>query len=734
MEHFSKFNPNDFKFQIPQNHKRSKGIPYCDTIFTADTETTSLYKMPDGSIQIFDKSKPSTYYNDCVKIGVCYIWMMSVDGCVYYGRYLDEFAEFIKTVSKELKGCRMVIYVHNLSFDYQFFRNCIYFDDVFAREKRKPMRAISSSLNVEFRDSYVLSNSSLDGLGKNYNLKVRKLVGYLDYNKLRIPSTDLTADELAYCEHDCLVLHEYVQYKLNQYKTMKKIPMTQTGEVRLELKQKIIENGRNPIYAVKDWKKKVAKLTPDYDTYMMLVDAYAGGYTHANALRANILQTNVTSWDFTSSYPYVILAFRYPITTFTDCEKNLDNINTDRYAYLMKIKMYDVDCMYTNTFISYSKCKEVHGFILDNGRVMHADSLTITITEQDWLTIQQMYSYTKIEVLELKRAVKGWLPKPLTALVADLYIKKGELKHVKGMEDKYRILKAMLNSIYGCTVTKYITDEVMYLDGIIENGETTSQWLEYILSDEDVMKRLCDFRTKDELLLPYQWGVWVSAYARRNIMRAIIANDMQVCYSDTDSIKVLGDVKDYVEVYNNECYTLIEDFGKRNNIDASKLHPIGEFDFDGHYDEFKTLGAKKYCVRYHRAKRYRVLQKGFVKSKIRFKKSHFINYDEYGLHITISGVNKKKGYKALHNDINNFKDGLVFDYNNSGRMISSYNDKQPEIKVTDFQSHTDTIHQRYGINLMPTTYIMGITDDYDDITTNAHEFGTHGSMILVSRG
>ena len=65
------------------------------------------------------------------------------------------------------------------------------------------MKVVSNEFpNIEFRCSYMLTRLSLETWGKQ--LGVEKLVGFVDYEKLRTPLTPLTQEDLDYSEH-CLL-------------------------------------------------------------------------------------------------------------------------------------------------------------------------------------------------------------------------------------------------------------------------------------------------------------------------------------------------------------------------------------------------------------------------------------------------------------------------------------------------------------------------------------------------
>lgn len=58
--------------------------------------------------------------------------------------------------------------------------------------------------------------------------------------------------------------------------------------------------------------------------------------------------------------------------------------------------------------------------------------------------------------------------------------------------------------------------------------------------------------------------------------------------------------------------------------------------------------------------------------------------------------------------------GTSWGYHTSGRMIRYYLDDQPKITLTDYLGNTETINQKHATALQPTTYNLGMTDEYDN--------------------
>lgn len=285
---------------------KGKQNKYIDTIFTFDIETTSIYIL-DGKIypaitykDLTDKQKEA-----CKPYGFMYIWQLGINDKVYFGRTWDELKDFLKILDEYTGYNKKYFFIHNASFEFQFLKGVFNFIDVTARNLRHVMTFKFEDYNIEVHCTYYMSNVSLKKLAEVYHLPVKKKDGDLDYTKIRTFSTPLTEKELSYCEYDCLVVYYYILFELERYKELKKIPVTYTGHVRKELRR-VISND----YGYKAVVRKAINTDPH--VYNLLLEAFAGGYTHSNAFYSNRTIKNVDSYDFTSSYPFVMVSERYP--------------------------------------------------------------------------------------------------------------------------------------------------------------------------------------------------------------------------------------------------------------------------------------------------------------------------------------------------------------------------------------------------------------------------------------
>ena len=78
--------------------------------------------------------------------------------------------------------------------------------------------------------------------------------------------------------------------------------------------------------------------------------------------------------------------------------KTLKDLN-NRFAYILIVKFKDLKCKYYNNFISQSKCRNIKGGRYDNGRIIQADELEMTITDIDFYFILDTYK-CEYEIIE----------------------------------------------------------------------------------------------------------------------------------------------------------------------------------------------------------------------------------------------------------------------------------------------------------------------------------------------
>ena len=660
-----------------------------DLPIVTNNKKISFYNVPCA----FDIEVSSFYYNG-EKNASMYIWQFGILNWVTYGRTWEEYQNFLAVLSEVLglsKDMRLVVYVHNLAYEWQFVRKILKWDKVFFLDERKPVYAITGG--YEFRCSLKLSSKSLAKVGEDLvKYKEHKHVGDLDYQLNRFHSTPLTDEELGYCEADIRVLLAYIQEKIETDKQIDYIPLTNTGYVRNHCRKACFKR-------YKDYKRLMSELTLDADEYSQLKRGFAGGFTHANARyvaegKEKPLE-NVGSFDFTSSYPAVMLTEQFPMSK-SKLIGHIDDWN--QFHYYLKNYCCLFDVTLTNVFpkvdydhpISRSKLIKFEGITEDNGRIVSADVMSLTMTEQDWFVFDSFYNYEHIEVRMFRIYEKRFLPKPFYRAILELYKKKTILKDVEGEEINYMISKNMLNAAYGMIVTDIVREVIEY---DYENSEYTKP------IKPDLEEAIEKYNTSKKRFLFYPWGVWVTAYARRNLFSGILACGEDYIYSDTDSIKIFNPDKhmDYINDYNNNLLKRIEAISSYLGIDSTEYapknkkgvsKPIGIWEYEGIYKRFKTLGAKRYLYEKQDGK--------YV--------------------LTVAGVNKKKAceylVKKYGDPFKGFTHDLIVPEEYSGRLTLTYIDKPCDGVAKDYLGNTCEFHEKSFIHMEPSEYNLTMSSEY----------------------
>ena len=426
-----------------------QGVSFWKIVFAFEIETSS-----------FTGPVTKTDHND--KRSVMYIWQLAINGRVIIGREWSEFLDVMQHIVDRLelsKYKRAIVYVHNLAFEFQFIRFMFPWRKVFAIDKRKPIYAITET-GIEFRCSYILTNYSLAKLGDQlHKYKVRKLVGDLDYTKVRHPETPLTDEELQYCINDVLVVSAYIKEQIEKEKYIHKIPLTCTSYCRRFVRKNCLYG---PVFKL--WRKQFRKYHAfikslkirNLDEYKQLKRAFMGGFTHAGHYYSAYTLENVSHVDFSSSYPYVLLSEQFPMSTASDVDcSNLTKEQFEfylrNYCCLFDCKIYDLKPKFEyESYIPSYKCFLKCGVVENNGRVYSADAgmVALSLTEVDLSIINGVYSFSKIEVSNMKIYKKGYLPIEIIKSIIELYKNKTTLKGVKEKEQEYLVSKGLLNSCY----------------------------------------------------------------------------------------------------------------------------------------------------------------------------------------------------------------------------------------------------------------------------------------------
>lgn len=660
----------------PIGKKRILNVPA-----SFDTEVSSFYSEGQGD-----------------EVAVVYVWMFGIDDVVVYGRTLDEFREFIYILNSYLVGMnyRLIVYIHNMKYDFQFIRTLFDWKTVFMKAKRNPLYAVTG--NIEFRDSLILAGGrSLAYIGKHLKYhNVTKAEGELDYSLLRHHETPLTEAELDYCERDILTLNAYIAEKIYEEGDITNIPYTNTGYVRRYVKNACLSENKGNYQSIMDG----LTLTPG--AYQQCENAFVGGAVGANINKVSKVLHDVVSFDIKSSYPYVMVTGDFPMGYPTPVA------NKDAYSYLVggnyccifRLHVTDLHPKDNNNFcypISQDKCRNLVGAHIVSNRVQYAAYMTIDCTELDYDTFCKFYDITPANsrITNMRVYPKGKLPAPIVKAVFEFFNKKTTLDGVKGRESEYMISKNMLNSIYGMMVERPVRPKFMYIDG------------KFIKDDIDYMEQVEHYNEKRDRVLYYPWGVYVTAYARHRLYDAIAAVGERFVYCDTDSVKwetsyLVGDkvVYEYFDRVNKEAEQKIISIARHLELPLEYVMPadpnghtkiLGVWEKEYVATKFKTLGAKRYLYTDSKGKN----------------------------HLTVAGTNKASTLEYLEkveaetgvSIYEQFNDGLVIPEEYAKRLIATYVDEQQMGYVTDYLGNRAFYNSPSGVHMVGSPYTFSITDD-----------------------
>ena len=706
----------------------------------------------------FDIETSSTTYKDS-KFATMYVWQFGINGVSIYGRTWLEFSQLINAVVSHYnisQSRRLVVYVHNLAYEFQFMRERIKWakdregkNVVFSLKKRRPIYALTES-GIEFRCSYFLSNCPLSYIGQKMLFKypVQKMMGDLDYDKVRHSETPLTDTEMGYCLNDIRVVMSFVQEKIENENGICNIPLTNTGYVRkftrdfcmgtfiedehLAKKQRC--NYQDIMHRLKIQSAK---------EYNHLKSAFAGGFTHASPTKSRWGESvngkqlsywrNVGSADLASSYPYTMVSDYFPMSsgTFLGEVKYPEQFSQliNNYCCLFTLTLYDVYQIFPyESYISVSKCVSISDDrIVQNGRVVECSYCTLNVTELDFDIISNVYGWSHISVDNMRVYNRGYLPKVFIQSVLSLYEAKTTLKGVPDRYVEYMVKKGMLNSTYGMAVTDIVRDDAIY-----DNGEWTS-------IEADAFSQLTGYNKAYTRFLFYPWGVWVTAHARHNLWEAILEFGEDYIYADTDSIKGLNFDKHelffmrYNATVKRKLYLMCDFYG----IPKSQVEPknskgvkqlIGVWDREEDYVKFRTIGAKRYLYEYASGKlglTVSGVNKNFALPYLIHK---FIGID---YELCKMAYNEDPRYKEQHEQalsqlieqvhqlptgydpiFDNFDDSLVIPPGYSGKSIHTYVDTPYGAYVTDYLGNRKLCFEKSYTHLEPTGYVFNMAIEY----------------------
>lgn len=567
--------------RIPRKLVGSKkyGKLYLDIPLSFDIETTTKYtKDSDGK---------------CIySFASMYVWQLGIgENTVLMGNSWHDFIQLIGCIKEILKprdNMRILCWVHNLNFELSFMRKYLNITDSFLRDTRSPLYVLHDDF-IEFRDSMAMTNSTLQKLAKDFT-NTQKCDGDLDYTIERNcnDAYNLSDIELGYCHNDVLILIEWARYYYDTYIKVNFAPLTISSVLRNEIST---ESKKDEYKGIITSVKNAQPSTEEFYNYLV-TEVYRGGYSHANIFIVGETFTksdNIKGFDFTSSYPAVMNLCYFPSRFYKQIPTlEMFNRMINKYCCVFTATFRNIKSTTGHSIESKHKCLHLEGAKIDNGHVREAKVMKVSICELDYYTYCEFYTWDSIEIHTLYCAEKMQLPKYILNPMNFHYTEKDRLKK---MHLPYAVPKSKVNTFYGVQITKRpVIETKLTNDGFKLNPvKSFNEWI-------------------DKQLLYCAHGVYISAHARRNLLKSVYKMEMNpnnytpVLYCDTDSIKVLH-FDDYcqkvIDDYNEDIKKRLLEVGLTDKV----FSDLGYFDYEygkgsekGEVLAFKSLGAKRYLI------------------------------------------------------------------------------------------------------------------------------------------
>lgn len=475
-----------------------------------------------------------------------------IEACTYIMHNVKPFDPWSIPQMMGQKTIIAHIYTHELSYVFHWMRNVFSKElSVFTNTWMNPITADLTINNVIFRfhDTSRLVPKSLEEWAHDENLSGN------------------------------IVLEGMKCYR-SKYGSLEKIPVSQAGELRRECRRKITN---------KAWLQQTEETIRSYDlsTYQDLIRCFMGGTLGVSPIYKNLLLHDVMSDDLASAYPGVMATRKFPVSPWEDSEYKT---NDNDYFYYLTVNVKRPYAKGINKFYPFAKCDnsvnpEEEGFALS-----YADEVTLTLTDIDFEIFKRTYNYESIDIIKCRRSKAAYLPKQLVKIILKNYADKTELKGTDEVS-KYREAKIKNNCMYGISVTKTITDEISFEDGV---------WVKKEIRTEEDFNKARDNSLKAKQFLSYQIGVWVTAYVREIMWNIIPKIDADVVYFDTDCIKHNNPTTAFKEE-NDRLLNLIKAAAEHHHISVTKFcpknKPIGLFETEALSYDFKALDVKRYAKR-----------------------------------------------------------------------------------------------------------------------------------------
>lgn len=489
--------------------------------------------------------------------------------------------EFLYILSQPRFKHKSIVFFHNLKFDARFIiaelnRQC-YRYDMFKNEMASYKTSISDMGEWYSVEAYI---PSINDEGRQ---EARKIIRFWDSAK-RVPGklrdiaiawgVDTPKEYMDYTgvQHDKPVYnqltHEY-DYISNISAEEKHYCFIDT-KIVADVNKMLLEQGFTEMtmasHAIKLLKKSIGKLywdaffVPlDKDTDAFIRKAYRGGICMYNEKLVNKVLTDIRidCYDVNSMYPAQMVKAKLPIGEGIYYEGKWSDHIGETYDY----EPFEARDLYVQRMLVNCRVKEDYPACILMSNKSRGDSsflkstenelVEITLTNIDIEMLEACYEIYDIKYLD------GYAYRGKVGVAADFVLYHyGQKSTSTGSKKQYH--KTVLNSTYGKTAQK--------LEAVSKVIKDFDKGIMHLMTDS------ANPQEKKSLYLPY--ATFVTAYARKQLVTAILNNLDRFVYCDTDSVFLLRTDKPV------------------EGLAVGKS--LGEWDLEKTFDKFKVLRQKTY--------------------------------------------------------------------------------------------------------------------------------------------
>lgn len=443
-------------------------------------------------------------------------------------KYGTEIKTFITQIGKLKSGS--VVYFHNLKFDGNFILSYLLKNGYKQVEDNKRMTdktfcAFVSEIGIWYSIQIKINKKSIyiydslkklpfkvSVLAKQLGLKEEK--GNIDYKEYREEGGVLTDEDKDYIRRDVQIVAQALKevcFSKDMYK------MTIGSDCMTYYKNNF-----------KDFNKYFPKLMEQDDYYLR--NAYKGGYCYVNPkVAGKKLNANGATYDYNSMYPSVMHSqsgYYYPIGKPEyyegEYEKDITHpLYIQHFKALFTLKEGYVPTVQIKDSVYYN----------ENEYLEEVDEIVeLYMCNVD---LDRFFEHYEILYYEPIDGYKFDCSRGMFDDYINYWYKYKEQATIKKDKVGRMVAKLMLNNLYGkfATGTDATKQEFFYDD------------------DTGLIKHHNIYDSKSGVYIPV--AIFITAYARKELLDAIQSNYDVFCYCDTDSIHILADDAKNIKVHDS---------------------------------------------------------------------------------------------------------------------------------------------------------------------------------------